>query len=72
MTKIYLKGEPRTSFPITSVCREDLDSIGYDTTNIDDATMQELAEKMADAYVENVFWIDLEIIANDLGIKKNK
>jgi len=55
-------------FPITTVHRGDLEAAGFDTTAVDDATMADLAGKMADAYVENAFWIDLEIIAEELGI----
>ena len=57
-------------FPITSVCRDDLESIGFDTKNVDDGTMSELASKMADAYCDQDFWIDLEILAEDLEIKR--
>lgn len=57
-------------FPITSVARADLESQGYDAKHVSDETMELLARKMADAYVENSFWIDLEIIADDLEIPK--
>jgi hypothetical protein len=57
-------------FPITSVHRGDLDAAGFDGSTVDDATMIRLAEQMADAYVENAFWTDLDIIAEDLGIAK--
>ena len=53
------------NFPITSVCRADLESAGFDTTNVDDSTMTELASKMADAYCDMGFWEDLEVIANE-------
>ena len=59
-------------FKIVSVHRNDLERIGYDTTNVDDATMRQLASKMADAYCELVFWIDLPIIADHLSIPKKK
>lgn len=59
-------------FQITSVCRDDLEEIGFDTKNVDDATMSKLASKMADAYCEFAFWEDLEIIAGYLKIKKHK
>ena len=55
-------------FSITSVARADLEGIGYDTTKIDDGTMEELASKMEEAYTEEIFWIDLPIIADHLGI----
>ena len=59
-------------FSITNVCRDDLESIGFDTKNIDDSTMTELASKMANAYCDMGFWEDLDIIAEHLKIKKYK
>ena len=60
-------------FNITSVTREDLESRGFDTTNITDAQMEELARKMCDDYLEQMFWISLDIIAEDIiGIPKKK
>lgn len=57
-------------FPITSVHRDDLRELGYDTSRVDNATMTRLASKLADAYCEHVFWIDLPAIADDLGIPR--
>ena len=57
-------------FPITSVHRTDLEGLGYDTSAVDDATMLRLADKMANAYLESAFWIDLPILANHLDIPK--
>jgi len=57
-------------FPITSVCRADLESIGFDTTTVDDATMKELAERLAHDYCEQLFWRSLEIIGDFLEIPK--
>lgn len=59
-------------FPITSVCRADLEQAGFDTTEVDDSTMSELASKMANAYCDIGFWEDLEILAGYLKIKKHK
>lgn len=52
-------------FPITSVCRADLKAFFSEEqiAQLDDSDMEEIANKMADAYCEIVFWIDLEIIA---------
>ena len=55
-------------FPITSVHRRDLEGLGYDISTVDDSTTFQLANKMANAYCDSAFWIDLEIIADDLGI----
>ena len=57
-------------FKITSVHRDDLGSIGFDTSNVNDDTMIELADKMKEAYLEQGFWIDLPILAEQLGILK--
>jgi hypothetical protein len=57
-------------FRIARVHRNDLDSIGFEVSEVDDDTMQTLADKMCGAYTENVFWIDLETLADCLGIPK--
>ena len=53
------------SFCISRLSREDLESIGFDTSDIDDKTMQRLAEKLGDDYCEQLFWSSLEIIAEE-------
>ena len=63
--------EMNKEFKITSVTREDLEMRGFDTTNITDAQMERLAQKMCDNYLEQMFWISLDIIAEDImGFKK--
>ena len=63
--------EMSKEFEITAVTREDLESRGFDTTNITDAQMEKLARKMCDDYLEQMFWISLDIIAEDImGFKK--
>lgn len=57
-----------TYFKISSVSREDLEHKGYDTSNVDDDTMRRLASKMGDDYVEQLFWIQIPILADYLGI----
>jgi hypothetical protein len=57
-------------FEITSVARQDLEDAGFDTSKIDDGTMDELASKMANTYLEQIFWIDLPIIAEHLNIPR--
>lgn len=52
-------------FKITSLSREDIASIGYKgAESISDSDMERIASKMADAYLENEFWIDLEIMVD--------
>ena len=63
--------EMNKEFNITSVSRQDLEMRGFDTTNITDAQMERLAQKMCDDYLEQMFWISLDIIAEDImGFKK--
>ena len=52
-------------FPLTSVCRADLQGMFSDKqiARLDDDDMVRIADKMVDAYCDQVFWIDLEIIA---------
>ena len=62
------------AFPITSVCRDDLISAGYSekqVASLDDGDMARIAEKMADAYCDSGFWIDLPIIT-DYVLEENK
>ncbi len=64
-------------FKITSVCRADLtENYSEDKiAKLDDGDMQRLAEKLANAYCDNSFWIDLPIITDyileDKGGVKN-
>jgi hypothetical protein len=55
-------------FPITSVAREDLESQGFNASNVSDGQMAEIADHMADAYCDDAFWVELEAIADDMGI----
>ena len=57
-------------FPITSVAREDLESQGFDASNVTDEQMAEIADKMQDAYCDDAFWVELETIADDLEIPR--
>ena len=52
-------------FEITSVSREDLEQLGYDTTNVSDDTMESIAEMLADDYCEQLFWGSLRTIIED-------
>jgi hypothetical protein len=66
---LQLQGE-LPYFHITSVHRDDLESRGFDISNVSDGQMETIAGKMAEAYTEQVFWIDLDIIADYAGVSK--
>ena len=56
------------AFPITSVCRADLQErfTQEQIDSLDDADMEHIASKMADAYCDEAFWIDLKIITENV------
>lgn len=58
----------QTDFPITTVSRDDVTASGYDTSNLSDEKMAELAKRMGDAYLDDGYWDDLKIIADQLNI----
>ena len=60
-------------FYITSVHRDDLEAIGFDTSEVTDSRMKILAKQLRDDYCNQMFFLSLEILAEELGIpKKNK
>ncbi len=58
-------------FKITSIHRDDLVQAGFDASQVDDTTMERLASKMADDYCEQLFWDQLPIIAEIMGIHRS-
>lgn len=62
---IPVKTFSKESFCISRLSREDLEEKGFDTSNIDDDTMQRIADKLGEDYCEQLFWISLEIIAEE-------
>ncbi len=60
------------SFKITGVHRDDLEVAGFDASNVDDATMERLASRMSDDYLEQLFWVHLPIIAEYLDIPRKE
>lgn len=59
-------------FSITSVSRADLEAKGFDTSEITHDQMSKLASKMADDYLEQMYWISMTIIAEELGFPKKE
>lgn len=63
----------KSDFTVSAVSREDLEKIGYDTSNVSDETMEKLANKLGDDYCEQLFWSSLKCMAEHFNIpKKNK
>ncbi|MES5131845.1 hypothetical protein BFS16_08000 [Hoylesella timonensis] len=57
-------------FPITFITREDLESYGFDTTNLDKETMKQLAHNMENDFLDNSFFEMMERNALEMEIKK--
>lgn len=55
----------KDKFKISALSREDLESIGFDASDVDDDTMERLADKLGEDYCEQLFWTSLEIIAEE-------
>ena len=55
-------------FNITSVSREDLQSIGFNTKTLTDKNMRHIADLLEESYLQGNanFWSDLETIAIDV------
>ena len=66
---LYLESE-LTCFGITSLSREDIYDRGYDASKISDDQMERLADRMADCYCDNSFWIDLVILLDEMNVPK--
>ena len=72
MSGVLTTRNMKESFIITQVSREDLETIGYDTSEVSDDTMERLASKLGDDYCEQLFWTSLDIMAEDMGIPKRE
>ena len=60
-------------YEVTSLAREDLESIGFDTSTLSDEDMYNIAKRLGDSYFDGnaSFWGDLESIAIDIyGLKQ--
>lgn len=55
-------------FPIASVSKEDLEARGFDVSLIDGDKMVELAARMEEEYLRELFWFSLESNAKRMGM----
>ncbi len=62
----------KESFVISEVSREDLEELGFDTSEVSDETMEYLAKKLGNDYCEQLFWTSLKITAEYMEIPKKK
>lgn len=52
-------------FPVVFISRNDLETLGFDTINISDDQMVELAKTMEKVYMDDLFWDSMKDIAED-------
>lgn len=64
--------EQKEFFPITSVSRADLEERGFDVSGVSDAVMERLAQRMADDYLEQMYWLSLDEMAEFVGIPRQQ
>ena len=60
----------KEEFVISVLSRADLEALGFDVSNVDDDTMQRLADKLGDDYCEQLFSSSLKILAEYFEIPK--
>ena len=53
-------------FVVTRIHRSDLEALGFDTSNVTDEDMKELANKMENDYLEQLYWTSMENIAGQI------
>lgn len=68
----YLLEEFRGStntFIVSCLTREDIEAQGYDASNIDDATMERIADKMGEAFNEDgIYWTSINYQCDWAGV----
>ena len=55
-------------YPITYLSKEDLEDMDFDTDKVNDETMRKISGKMTDIYLDNGFWEDMRLAAEQLGV----
>jgi len=59
-----------TPVSITSLSVNDLKAQGFDVSNVTQKQLELIASEMADDYVENLFWDDINCYAKKFNIPK--
>ena len=57
-------------FPVCCMTPADLEILGFETSGLDASKLQRLAEKMGNVYVENDYWLRLELMADQYCIPR--
>ena len=59
-----------TPVSITDLSIEDMEDQGFDASGVNQKDLNYIAKKMADNYIENYFWEDLDFHCNQMGLKQ--
>ena len=66
-----MENQKQNEFVISVLSREDLEELGYDTSNLSNDMMQKIANKLGDYYCDYAFLDDLISLANYFNIPKH-
>lgn len=69
-TREYLADEAEY-FPVTRLSRADFHSKGYNPDKLTDEQMERIADEMGDGYVEQMFWEQIDQIADEYNLPTN-
>lgn len=69
---IPIESAEHKQFPISHVSRADLEQKGFDTTDVTDDDMEQIASIMDDYYLDDGFWTDLVMACEECGIPQRK
>lgn len=61
--------DPNGSYEVVSISLEDLEELGFDTSEVTHTAMEQLVRKMD---ISDVYWSNLEYTAEKIGLKKLK
>lgn len=62
----------KDGFIISILSRDDLETLGYNSSVVSDKDMERIASKLADNYHEEFFWLSLEVFAKMFKIPKHE
>ena len=62
----------KNEFIVSILSREDFEEVGFDASNVDDETIQRIADKLGDLFCDQMFWPALVYLATDHKIPHRK
>lgn len=62
----FIKPKRKEEFNCVTLSRADFEDLGYDTSNISDEQMAQIASRIGDTLVENLYWECIREWGNDM------